>query len=105
MSQKTRNNAIRAENRKALPKFFAVILTAAVIGFFGGFLIAYFGDTSAGFFLAMLNEFWRRGLLFFPVLVMVLFGIPSTVLLITARKKRIALRKTTKPGRRRWTAF
>ena len=40
MSQKTRNNAIRAENRKALPKFFAVILTAAVIGFFGGFLIA-----------------------------------------------------------------
>ena len=43
MSQKTRNNAIRAENRKALPKFFAVILTAAVIGFFGGFLIAYFG--------------------------------------------------------------
>ena len=87
MSQKTRNNAIRAENRKALPKFFAVILTAAVIGFFGGFLIAYFGDTSADFFLAMLNEFWRRGLLCFPVLVMVLFGIPSTVLLITARKK------------------
>ena len=61
MSQKTRKNAIRAENRKALPKFFAVILTAAVVGFFGGYLIAFFGDTSADFFLAMLNEFWRRG--------------------------------------------
>lgn len=87
MSQKTRNNAIRTENRKALPKFFAVILSAAVIGFFIGFLIAYFGDTSADFFLAMLHAFWRRGLLYFPVLVMALFGIPSTVLLIIARKK------------------
>ena len=98
MSQKTRNNAIRAENRKALPKFFAVILTAAVIGFFGGFLIAYFGDTSADFFLAMLNEFWRRGLLYFPVLVMVLFGIPSTVLLITARKKAKNLAEDDEAG-------
>ena len=66
MSQKTRNNAIRAENRKALPKFFAFILTAAVVGFFAGFLIAYFGDTSADFFLAMLNGVLAAGAALLP---------------------------------------
>ena len=87
MSKETRRNFIRAENCKALPKFFLVILICAIIGFVIGYLVSYFGDTSAGFFAAVLGKFWVEGLIYFPILVMILFGIPSIVLLILARKK------------------
>ncbi len=87
MSKETRRNAIRAENRKALPKFFLVILICAIIGFGIGYLVAYFGDISAGFFAAVLGKFWVEGLIYFPILVMIFFGIPSIVLLVLGRKK------------------
>ena len=55
MSQKNRKSIIRADNKKALPKFLAILLVCLVVGFGIGFGIGYFADTGAGFTLAVLD--------------------------------------------------
>ena len=99
MSQKNRKSIIRADNKKALPKFLAILLVCLVVGFGIGFGIGYFADTGAGFTLAVLDIVWKRAAAVLPIAVTVLAGVPSLILLLAARKRAKGLAEEDEVGR------